>query len=249
MDNPMLRHSEIERRHHHRHKRNMTAALGGIVLLFALIGVGITIFFLIGFSVKVAKNYAAPKETSQFYENYLRYVVGIDPQPYSSIKVANADWMLKTAVWATVSEDNVGAYGFTANGRVIVPSSDILKNHEKYFGTSVQPFFHTLTDNGITFEYDSKLNLFYIPKKAIIYIFKPKVININKSGNTVTLTVQYLPINGTATSSPPSKTMLYVLNGSNGDYKITAIKNMPSVQSQLSSSSSSSASSSAPTVS
>jgi hypothetical protein len=136
----------------------------------------------------------------------------------------------------------------------MVPTSDILKNYVKYFGTSVQPFYHTLTDNGITFEYDSKLNLFYIPSKAIIYIFKPKVIDISRSGNTVTLTVQYLSstgwtkkADGTMVPPAPSKTMLYVLNGSNGDYEITAIKNMPSVQSQLSSSSS--ASSSAPTVS
>jgi hypothetical protein len=252
MDHPMLRHSEIERRRHHRRKRNMTAALGGAVLLFALVGIGITMYFLIGSVVRTAKNYAAPQETPKFYENYLNYVVGLDPQPFGSIKGANADWMLKTAAWATVTEDNnVGTYGITGDDSKIVPAADILKNYQKYFGNDVKPFYHTFSDNGITFTYDSKLQLFYIPQNAITYIFTPKVTNIDRNGNTVTLTVQYLPSTGwvhkaDGTTTPPaaSKTMIYVLNGGNGDYEITAIRNMPSAQSQPSSSPSSSSSSS-----
>jgi hypothetical protein len=243
MDNTSLRPSEIARRRSHRRKRSITAALGGTILVFALIGIGICLFYLIGFGVKTARSFAAPTVTSKTYETYLSFIVGLDPPPYDSLKDANATWMLKTAVWATAKEGNdSGTYGRTDDGREIVPTSDIIKNFDKFFGASAEPVYYTFSDNGTSFEYDSKLKCFYIPVNAITHIFTPKVTKIVKAGNKVTLTVQYLPssgwtqkADGTIVPPPPSKTMLYVLTGGNGNYVVNAIKNMPSSQSQASS--------------
>jgi hypothetical protein len=243
MDNSQLRPSEIARRARHRRKRTLTAAFGGIILLFACIGVGICLFYLVSFGVGAIRNYAAPKETHQYYETYLSPVVGMDPQPYGNIKAASADWMLETAVWATANEGSSnGVYGYTDDKREIVPATDIVKNYEKYFGDRTEPSYHTFSDNGTVFEYDSKLKVFYVPLNAITYVFTPKVTKIVRSGDNVTLTVQYLPSSGwtkkpdgTLVAPPPSKTMYYVLKGSNGNYVISAIKNPPLTQVQPSS--------------
>jgi hypothetical protein len=241
MDNISLSVSETKRRLRHKRKRNLTAALGGVILCFALIGIGICLYTVIGFGIKTAAEYASPKETAKYYETYLSLVVGMDPQPYSKPKDANSDWMLKTALWATVSDDTNGSYAYTSDGRKNVPTSDIVKNYEKYFGDKTEPFYHTFTDNGITFEYNSTLKCFYLPTNAIIYVFTPKVSHIEKNGNTVTLTVQYLPKSGWTKKNDgilvapaPTKTMIYVLKGGNGSYVIDAIKNLPSVQAQSS---------------
>lgn len=242
MDKTVLPQSQAQRRRRHIRKRNQTAVLGGVVLCFALIGIGICLFSVIKFGVKTISEFASPKETSSYYETYLNYVVGLDPQPYNGIKNANADWMLKTAAWAAVSDDKNGSYGITADSRITVPATDITKNYEKYFGDSAEPNFHTFTDNGITFEYNKALKCFYIPKNAIIYVFTPKVTDIKKSGDIVTLTVQYLPRsfrttndNGASAAPTPSKTMIYTLNGKNGNYVITSIRNMAASPSQASS--------------
>lgn len=256
MDKTVIPQSTAQRRRHHIRKRNRTTALGGIILCFALIGIGICLYSVINFGVKTISEFASPKETSSYYESYLNYVVGLDPQPYSSVKNANADWMLKTAAWAAVSDDKNGSYGLTADSRINVPATDITKYYEKYFGDSTEPDFHTFTDNGITFEYNKTLKCFYIPKNAIIYVFTPKVTNIKKNGDIVTLTVQYLPKsfrttndNGTSAAPTPSKTMLYTLKGSNGNYVITSIRNMAASQSQASSTASAVSSASSSTSS
>lgn len=235
----------------HRRRRAKTAVVGGIVLLFAVIGAVICLVKLIGFGVGTISEFAAPKENSAFFEKYLNYIVGLDPQPYKGVSNANSDWMLKAAAWAAVSDDRNGSYGVTADSRTIVPSADITRYCEKYFGDSVNPTFHTFTDNGITFEYSSVLKCFYVPKNAIIYVSTPKVTSISRSGGVVMLTVQYLPrsfrtTNDAASSASPAptKTMIYVLKGNKGSYYIDSIMRSPSSSSSSSSSSSGAVSSS-----
>lgn len=234
----------------HRRRRAKTAVVGCIVLLFAAVGAVICLVKLVGFGVSTISEFAAPKENTAFYEKYLTYIVGIDPQPYKGISNANSDWMLKAAAWAAVSDDRNGSYGVTADSRTIVPSTDITKYYEKYFGDSVHPTFRTFTDNGITFEYSSVLKCFYVPKNAIIYVSSPKVTSISRSGNIVTLTVQYLPKSfrtttdtASSASPAPTKTMIYALRGSNGSYYIDSIARSPSSASASSASSSGTASS------
>ena len=253
MEHAAFHYSQAESRRRHRRKRNMTAVLGGSVLFFALVGVSITLFFLFRFGAGVVWNYAAPKETPQLFETYLTDVVGLDPQPFGSLKAANAQWMLKASIWATVSKDQtVGAYGIDQNGRKILPEADVLKSYQQYFGAKAQPACQTFTDNGITYEYSAKLKCFYVPENVVGYIFTPKVSNIDRNGDTATLTVQYLPIagwtkkpDGTTVAPSPSKTMIYVLRGIGGQYEIAAIRNAPSSQPQAAASSSSSPPSSA----
>jgi hypothetical protein len=236
--------SESSPRRRHR-RRTKNAVVGGIVLLFAAVGAIICLVKVVGFGVTTISEFAAPKENAAFYENYLTYIVGLDPQPYKGVSNANPDWMLKAAAWAAVSDDKNGSYGVTADSRMTVPSADITKYYEKYFGDSVRPVFHTFTDNGITFEYSSVLKCFYVPKNAIIYVSTPKVTSISRSGNVVMLTVQYLPKSfrttaGTSsTAAPaPTKTMIYVLKGGNGSYYIDSIAHSVSAASSSSAASS-----------
>jgi hypothetical protein len=235
-------------------KRTRTTVLGALVLVFAAVGLCVCLVKLIGFGVGTISEFAAPKENTSYYEKYLTYIVGLDPQPYSGVSSANPDWMLKAAAWAAVSDDTSGAYGVTADSRVNVPAADITKYFKKYFGDNVVPVFHTFTDNGIPFEYSSALKCFYVPKSAIIYVFTPKVTAISRTpgSDRVTLTVQYLPksyrtTNDASSAAPAaSKTMIYELRGSNGRYYIDSIQAAPAASSSKpKSSSSSSASSSA----
>jgi hypothetical protein len=256
MEQSNTRAGMAAQRRHHLKKRNKTAALGAAVLCFALVGVGICLFTLIRFGVKTVSEFAAPKETASYYEKYLSVVVGLDPQPYSSLKNANPDWMLETALWGTVSENTSGSYSIK-DGKITVPTADILKIYEEYFGDTTAPNYHTISDNGVSFDYNSTLSCFYVPQNAVSYIFTPRVIDIERGTGTVTLTVQYLPTNsgwskkadGTLVAPAPAKTMTYALKGSNGNYVISAIKTSAAQASSASGSSASPATSAVSTPS
>ena len=252
-----IRPVDTSRRRRHRRRRTMTAALGAVILIFSLIGIGVVAYNLIGAGYRTVKSYLGPSETPAFFAGYIGPVVALDPEPFASIDKADPDWMLETAVWsaAKTGSEN-GVYSFDEQGRVVVPAADVQKSFEQFFGKTVKPDYHSFTQNDTSFEYDTKGKCFYIPTSAVYSIFTPKVSKIVRNDSQVTLTVQYLPSTGwtqkpgnPATPPAPSKTMIYVLTGSRGRYAVSAVKKAPAAASASSSSAADSSSSASSAVS
>ena len=243
-----LRPSEISRRKKHRRRRVETTALGTAVILFAVIGIVYVIWKLTSVSVKYVKDYIGPAETTKFFESYISPVVMQDPEPFSDVKKLDQDWIVKTAIWAALNDDeNSGKYAYTDDNREILPKEDVTKQITKLFGENVKPTFHTFTDseNSATYEFNKKSACFYIPMIAYNDYFTPNIRAVVKKNGTVKLTVDYISGQGWMQDSsgqvtPPaaSKTMVYLLKGGRGRYSIVSVSD--------SSSSSSSALSSAP---
>ena len=252
-----IRPVDSSRRRRHRRRRTITAAVGAMILIFSLVGIGVVAYSLIGAGYRTVKSYLGPSETPAFFAGYIQPVVALDPKPFAKIGEADPDWMLETAVWsaAKTGSEN-GVYSFDEQGRVVVPAADVQKSFEQFFGKTVKPEFHSFTQNDTSFEYDAKGKSFLIPTSAIYSIFTPKVSKVVRHGSQVTLTVQYLPSTGwtqkpgsPATPPAPSKTMLYILTGSRGRYAISAVKVAPVTSSSASAASSTASGSSAAAVS
>ncbi|MDR3552222.1 MAG: hypothetical protein P4L75_03775 [Clostridia bacterium] len=248
-----LRPSEVSRRKRHRRRRMETTALGTAVLLLAAVGVIFLFWKIISLSVGYVKSYLGPAETTTFYESYIAPVVMQDPEPFSSTASLDSDWVVKTAIWAALNDDeNSGKYALADDGREIIPVSDIKKKIASLFGEDYQPKLETFTDpqNSATYEYSKKNDCFYIPMIAYSDYFTPNIRTVTRKNGTVTLAVDYISGQGwvqdsagtAVTPSAASKTMIYVLKGSRGQYQIVSVQAFPSGSSVSGSSSGSSVS-------
>ena len=225
---------DLRRRKHRRHRLE-TTTLGLVILVLAIVGLCVVIGVTAHSAYSYIRSYLGPAETPKFFEDYISPVVMQDPKPFANISEVNQDWMMKTAILATLSADDNGKYALTDDNREIVPASDISREFESLFGGKIKPKFETFTDNNTKYEYNRKETSYYIPMIAYVNIFTPKVRNIVRNHDTVRLTVDYIPgsgwvqnADGTTTSPPASKTMIYTLKGSRGKYAIVSLENGPS---------------------
>jgi uncharacterized membrane protein YgcG len=252
-----IRPSEQARRKRHQHKRVEVAAVGAVVLGLAVIGLCVIIVFAGGSTVKYIKDFIGPDETPKFFQAYIAPVVMQDPPPFTDIKKASPVLLLKTAIWATLSEDaNQGKYATTDDGHEIVPISDITVDFVKFFGDEISPKYQTFSDNGANYEYDAKAKCYYIPQIAVDNFFTPVIQSITPKNGIVKLSVGYVPgtgwgqnPDGTASAPAATKTMVYTLKGSRGKYIIIAINNAPAQADNNSKSNSSSGSASSSSTS
>ena len=239
--NSSIRPSEQARRKHHKRKRFEITAIGAVVLVLAALGLFIIVGFASGTTYNYIKDFIGPNETPQFFEGYIAPVVMQDPPPFSDIKKASPVLLIKTAIWATLSEDaNQGKYATTDDGREIVPIDDITKDFVKFFGDNIKPKYQTFTDNSSNYEYDVKSKCYYIPMIAIDNFYTPLVQTITPKNGFVKLSVGYVPgsgwgqnPDGTASAPEPTKTMIYTLKGARGNYVIVAIENAPVKQENI----------------
>lgn len=222
------------RRKKRRRRRFKTTALGTAILLLAAVGIVFLFWKIISFSVTYVKNYIGPPETTDFFENYISPVVMQDPVPFKDASKLSSDWVVKTAIWAVLtSDDNSGKFALTDDNREILPVDDIKSKIASLFGEEYKPHFHTFTDsaNQATYEYNAKDNCFYIPEIAYSDYYTPSIRKITRKGNVVQLVVGYISGQGWSQTSgggvtPPSasKTMLYILRGARGRYRIAAVE-------------------------
>lgn len=225
--------SDVYRRRRHIRKRARITSLGAFILILAGIAIGVAVYFSGRTAVQYVKNFIGPSETADFFESYIEPVVIQDPKPFEDISESDPQWRLKTAIWAALGlEENSARFGLTDDNREILPVDDIKKAYSSLFGENIKPVFKTFSDGKAKYEYSSKEKCFYIPMIALDNVYSPKVTKIDRSGNNVTLTVQYIPgsgwaqnPNGTVSEPPAAKTMLYTLQGGRGIYKVISVKN------------------------
>lgn len=225
------RPEQTEQRRRYRHKRRQTVTLGAAILIFAVLGVCLVLFFIIKSAVSYVSDFVGPDETASYFNSYLAPVVMFDPDTFSNISKADPQWELETAVWAALDENEKnGSYASTADGREILPIKDVASYLKKYFGGAVKPDYKTFTDSNFTYEFNKKEQCYYIPLTAVTNFYTPRVTKISRNFNTVTLTVQYIPgqnwgedSGGSVTQPNPDKTMTITLSGSRGGYTIKAI--------------------------
>lgn len=212
--------------------RRKRVALGAAVLVVAVALLCTVLFYAAKSSVRFVKNYFGPDENAAYFEKYLSPVVMFDPKCFSDIKEADSSWMLETAIWAAINEnETTGTYATTSDGREILPAKDVTNYFEKYFGTADRPKYKTFTSGNFTYEYSAKEQCFYIPLVAVTDYKIPKVTKIDKQFDSVILTVGYISSenwgqdsSGNATAPTPEKTMLIDLEGSKGDFSIKSIE-------------------------
>jgi len=191
-------------------KKKSPFIIGFIVLIFAIIGVvsvGMFVKDLLSEQVTAEDDYSP-------YAEYLTWVVGIDPDPFTDITKADFDDLLNIAVCSLLTDQvKTGEYDVTEQG-MVVPGADVEQYFKKWFGNDVQIVHATVQGYGYEFQYDAATHTYNVPLTGVVPPFSPRIESVNKTGGLVTMKVGYVGTNnievapdGTIAAAQPDKYM------------------------------------------
>ncbi|MBQ5824731.1 MAG: hypothetical protein IIW48_07985, partial [Clostridia bacterium] len=164
--------------------------LGLVIIIFAIVGV----IFAVGSGIDGIKNLTDNSEKKIEYETMLIPVVMYDPDMFDDVSSANLDQLTVCAVWGIIKdEDNYpGKYETDDQGNIMIPAEDVEKKFAQLFGTDVVPTHIGVKGNFDEFTFNEQSRCYLVTSAGTVPIYTPKVTEIDKTSNTVVLTVGYL---------------------------------------------------------
>jgi len=198
-----------------RRRHRYGVAVGALVLILALVGVG-----FIATNIGQQIYYRATDDSQlRAYDTLLSTVVMQDPQPFASPDKANQEFVLNASMWKTIMENNGANYtNYDDAGKVIVPLGDVVDSCRELFGPNCQLQPKTPAQETF-FEFNSEENQFHVSPYSSDSSFMPYTENAKKQGDSIVLRVGYVSpsdawrtqTTSTVTSPKPTKYMEYVL--------------------------------------
>lgn len=218
-----------------KHKRNPLALkLGYGIFALALIG---SLAVLTG-AYRLLNSILDNTKEVEKYQNYLRPVVMFDPVPFSTPENADPNFVLQAAMWSALLGENRNNYAYDDIGLVIVPASDLDVEAAKLFGPKIKLTHRTFDDYEASYLYEHDIKAYHVPIVQKVS-YSPKVEKIVKKGNSIVLTVGYVPpaniwttdITKDTNTVAPDKYMNYeiVKDKKSGDY-IKAVRDIEATQ-------------------
>ena len=164
--------------------RRSRFAVGVIVVLFALFGLGCAVFF----GVKGVSTLTARREErlrAQYTERLIA-VAAVDPASFDDLSAASMEDLVQISVWSLIGsgfDPNLYTY---ANGELCIPASDVEAAYARFFGAQ-QPVSHCSVEGyGYQIKYSAEDGAYYIPMTTLEPLYTPKVISVeSKGGATV----------------------------------------------------------------
>lgn len=213
---------------HKRGARRWAFPLGLLIAVLALIGVVTVITAGVG----AVKNAVQKSRNFDEYNQLLTPVVMNDPDAFDDITNANPEQLIDIAVWAILKSDLApDRYEYGESG-MIIPEADVTASFEKLFGTEIRPTHGTVEGYGYEFTYDASKQTYTIPLTGIVPTYTPRVVDLDKSSNSIVLTVAYLggdqwaqDSEGNMIAPEPDKYMKVTLREKDGSYYISALQN------------------------
>ena len=216
-----------------RGRRRYGVAVGAMVLILALVGVGF-IATAIGKQIYTA---ATDDTKLREYDTFLSSVVMQDPKPFVSPDKADEEFVLNASLWKTITANNGTNYtNYDDAGRIIVPLGDVVDACRDLFGPNCQLQPKTPAQETF-FEYNSDLNQFHVALYSSDSSFEPYTESAKQQGDSTILRVGYVSpsdawrtqASSTISAPKPTKYMEYVLKTNSSTnkqyiYAINAIK-------------------------
>ncbi len=212
-----------------RHSRT-AFPFGVFIIILALVGAG----FLITLGVKGVESLADNTKSKLEYQKMLTHVVMYDPDPFDDINDANFSQLIDCSIWEYLSGDiSASDLKYDESGKIIVSQADVEQTFASLFGTdvSIADKHATVEGYGYEFIYSPTRQSYLIPVTGIMPLFTPKVVDIDKSKNSVVLTVGYLASGdwqqdeeGNFIEPAPDKYMKITVREKDGKEYISAIQ-------------------------
>ena len=228
-----LRRKEQKDKIEKKYPDKLSFMLGLIVLIFAVIGVVLTVWN----SVRYVKSTTDTVSEFAQYNEYLTPIAAVDPDPFDDIASADQEQLLSAAIWSILSRESTPDTYSYSGGYMLIPAKDIESVYVSIFGPESSASLTHMTVNGYNsvFEYDQAGGFYKIPVTTISPIYIPQVTDVSKSGTALVLTVNMLSAEswarddeGNFVAPTPDKVMKITLREVKGSYYLGAIQTVSS---------------------
>lgn len=210
-------------------RRRIRQLRGAIFLLFAFIGMLAIASLVIG-KLRTVTN---DDEQKQEFAKIIAPLVAMDPVPFESVDKANPEMLKQTSIWAVIYNENTSKYLRNESDQLLIPAVDVDRYFRKLFGEGTLPEHSTFTVGDLTFEFDEETQSYVIPITSLSSPYYPRVTDIDSSGSTKTLTVEYLSysdqpgivvVPGGDDGVQVVKKMEYILLKDGSEYRIYSVR-------------------------
>ncbi len=209
-------------------KKKLAFPIGLIVVLLALTGL-ITIIVA---TVNMVDSAVEKSKRFEEYESYLTPVIHIDPTTFDDVTKADMSELIEISIWSLLKNENTPDKFESNENGLAIPKAEVEKEFVELFGTEVIPTHTTIEGYGIDFSYDSVTGIYTVPLTGVTPIYTPDVVAVQKSTDTVVVTVACLSgdaweqaENGEMVAPSPDKYLKITLRETEGNLFISAIQN------------------------
>lgn len=213
-------------------RKKSSLAAGLIVIFFAAVGLVCSIVF----AVNKIGDYTAQKEQAKFneYASVLISAAAIDIAPFDDITGADMKELVEMSVWSVISDaEDPNSFEYRS-GSLVVPAATVEAAFTRFFGTQRTIEHMTVQGYGYEFTYNTTENTYYIPITSLTPIYTPKVTEIEKKGNSVTVTVGLVNSDrwlqnsetGDLSTPDPDKYEKVIFREENGSRYISAVRSL-----------------------
>lgn len=208
---------------------NKKMIFGGVVLIFAVIGLIASIIF----AANLIGNIAGGSKEKEEMAWFISPVVMQDPPPFESPDKATNTTIITAGVWRFIMTQDTSKYPIDEFNFITVPQSDIEVQIKQLFG-DVQYTHETVGDTELMITYNSEAKSYIFPATPHVLPYTPKVEEVKKVEDSYLLTVGYIPpglawqgdVTGKKYEPEPEKIMQYTLKENDkGEYQIYAVAN------------------------
>ncbi len=206
----------------------MAFPVGLIVVLLAAIG----LFTLVFAGVKGISTAVEKSKNYEEYEKLLAPIVLIDPNAFDDITKAEMSQLMEMSLWSLLKSDIAPNTFETNENGIVIPKAAVEEEFVELFGTEIIPVHSTVEGYGIDFVYDSTSETYTVPLTGVTPIYTPDVVNVEKTSDTVVITVACIlgsgweqGENGEMIAPSPDKYLRITLREVDGTTFISAIQN------------------------
>lgn len=218
-------------------KRNRLAfPLGLILIILAVVG-AVT---AARSGVDLVKNLTDKSDRKAEYEELLKPVVMYDPDPFDDVSNADLSQLVNAAIWSLITKsDSAEAFSYSSDDNIgiLIPSEEVTEEFMRLFGPEVDiaSMYSSIDMSSIDITYDSAQNGFIIPITGLDVAYIPHITEVEKQGDSVILTVEYIGgkawadyDSGEYSSPSADKYMKVTLRKGDNNYYISSIQALSS---------------------
>ena len=198
--------------------------------MLAFVGLISVVVLSINFTNRMLDN----QDEKERLENIIRPVLMWDPPPFENPADVSPIMLLHFSMWAALMDENAN-YQLNENQEMEVPASDLDVAATRLFGPDVTLRHRTFGEYEQSFYFDAVRRIYYVPANVQLFLYSPRVISIERSGDLYHLLVGYVPPTGAFTTNlhgargqpAPEKYMIYVMRRVGNTFQIVALRDDP----------------------
>lgn len=202
-------------------RRALYTAAGVLFSLLACVG----LVSLILMGSRFFGRFSSGDSGKKAMEDVIYPAVIMDIDAFSKPSELTSNQIITAAIWSLVMDkDAVKKYERTFDV-ITVPATDVETYAVKLFGSELPAFEHgNAGPSEARFYYSEENKSYNIPVRPVTFTYSPRIKSVSRSGNEYTLDVDYMDELPEWVGEFSSKTVRYVLTGTNDGYQIKSME-------------------------